>query len=170
MTEKGGSVQKILRGSFLQVGFHKKKEKRKKNFFPNENTCSLREAASASALPGSFSSQAHRALRTSAHQHGGCLAVVGVRKRMSHGKGRWRHGEVGMAAGQRGWHPPAPQRTDRRGGGAFERASASQRPRPRGPGGPPPALQLLCGGPQTTGRSRAGCARGAAGFAQVTFP
>lgn len=34
-----------------------------------------------------------------------------------------------MAAGQRSWHPPAPQRTDCRGGGAFERASASQRPR-----------------------------------------
>lgn len=55
--------------------------------------------------------------------------MVGVRKRMSHGKGRWRHGEVAMAAGQRSWHPPAPQRTDCRGGGAFERASASQRPR-----------------------------------------
>lgn len=70
--------------------------------------------------------------------------MVGVRKCMSHGKGRWRHGEVGMAAGQRGWHPPAPQRTDRRGGGAFERASASQRPGPRGPGGPParPAAAL----------------------------
>lgn len=70
--------------------------------------------------------------------------MVGVRKRMSHGKGRWQHGEVGMAAGQRGWHPPAPQRTDRRGGGAFERASASQRPGPRGPGGPParPAAAL----------------------------
>lgn len=129
MTEKGGSVQKILRGSFLQVGFHKKKKRKKNFFFFNKNTCSLREAASASALPGSFSSQAHRALRTSAHQHGGCLAVVGVRKCMSHGKGRWRHGEVGMAAGQRSRHPPAPQRTDRRGGGAFERASASQRPR-----------------------------------------
>lgn len=128
MTEKGGERPEILRGSFLQVGFHKKK-KEKKIFFPNENTCSLREAASASALPSSFSSQAHRALRTSAHQHGGCLAVVGVRKCMSHGKGRWRHGEVGMAAGQRSWHPPAPQRTDRRGGGAFERASASQCPR-----------------------------------------
>lgn len=55
--------------------------------------------------------------------------MVGVRKCMSHGKGRWRHGEVAMVAGQRSWHPPAPQRTDCRGGGAFERASASQRPR-----------------------------------------
>lgn len=43
-------------------------------------------------------------------------------------------------------------------------------PGPRGPGGPPTRPAAALRGPQTTGHSRAGCARGAAGFAQVTFP
>lgn len=70
--------------------------------------------------------------------------MVGVRKCMSHGKGQWRHGEVGMAAGQRSWHPPAPQRTDRRGAGALRGLLPPNVPGPRGPGGPParPAAAL----------------------------
>lgn len=167
MTEKGGSVQKILRGSFLQVGFHKKK-KRKKNFFSQRKHMQPQGSSlclSLARLIFIASTQGLADLSSPARRMPGSGRCQKMHESRQRPVATWRGGHGGRPA-QLAPTRPTKDRPQR--GGGFERASASQRPRatwPRRAAHPPCSCSA-----GATGHSRAGCARGAAGFAQVTIP